>query len=73
MGKFREAEYTRRAFGTMKSEIAHLAAWLQEHGVSEVVMESTAQYWRLRRLLNEFARAVLDAKQLLEQSVTPPA
>jgi hypothetical protein len=24
----------------------HLTAWLQSQGVSEVVMESTAQYWR---------------------------
>jgi len=41
-----EATYIKRKFGTMKSEIGHLAAWLQEHQVSEVVMESTAQYWR---------------------------
>jgi len=39
-------EYLQRKFGTMKSEIGHLAAWLQQHQVSEVVMESTAQYWR---------------------------
>ncbi len=39
-------EYVQRKFGTMKSEIDHLVAWLQQHGVSEVVMESTAQYWR---------------------------
>jgi transposase len=39
-------EYIQRKFGTTKSEIGHLAAWLQEHRVSEVVMESTAQYWR---------------------------
>lgn len=39
-------EYIQRKFGTMKSEIEHLAAWLQQHMVSEVVMESTAQYWR---------------------------
>jgi transposase len=40
------AEYIQRKFGTMRSEIGHLGAWLQHHGVSEVVMESTAQYWR---------------------------
>ena len=39
-------EYLKRRFGTTRSEIIHCAAWLQEHGVSEVVMESTAQYWR---------------------------
>lgn len=36
----------RRRFGTTTSEIMHLAAWLQEQGVREVVMESTAQYWK---------------------------
>jgi transposase len=41
-----KVEYTKRKFGTTKSEIGHLAAWLQGYGVSEVVMESTAQYWR---------------------------
>jgi transposase len=28
------------------SELRHLSAWLQERAVQEVVMESTAQYWR---------------------------
>jgi transposase len=40
------AEYSQRKFGTTKNEIDHLAAWLREQKVSEVVMESTAQYWR---------------------------
>jgi transposase len=41
-----QAEYEKRQFGTNRADIQHLAAWLQAHGVSEVVMESTAQYWR---------------------------
>jgi transposase len=41
-----QVEYDRRQFGTNRADIQHLAAWLQAHGVSEVVMESTAQYWR---------------------------
>jgi len=41
-----QGEYVQRKFGTTKTEIGHLAAWLQDHQVSEVVMESTAQYWR---------------------------
>jgi transposase len=40
------AEYEKRKFGTTRAEIQHLEAWLQGQGVSEVVMESTAQYWR---------------------------
>ena len=40
------ARSPRRRFGTTTAEIGHLAAWLQEQGVTEVVMESTAQYWK---------------------------
>lgn len=39
-------QYQERKFGTTRSEIEHLAAWLQQEQVGEVVMESTAQYWR---------------------------
>jgi transposase len=39
-------EYGKRKFGTTRAEIQHLEAWLGAEGVSEVVMESTAQYWR---------------------------
>ncbi len=39
-------EYQKRQFGANRADIEHLAAWLQAGGVSEVVMESTAQYWR---------------------------
>lgn len=38
--------YQKRKFGTTRTEIQHLAAWLQTQAVNEVVMESTAQYWR---------------------------
>ena len=41
-----ETGYQQRAFGTTRIEIEHLAAWLQQNHVAEVVMESTAQYWR---------------------------
>lgn len=41
-----KVEYEQRTFGTTHAEIAHLAAWLQERHVTEIVMESTAQYWR---------------------------
>jgi transposase len=39
-------EYQRRRFGAGAQERIQLAAWLREHGVTEVVMESTAQYWK---------------------------
>lgn len=38
--------YEQRKFGTTRREIEHLAAYLQQQRVTEVVMESTAQYWR---------------------------
>jgi hypothetical protein len=39
-------EYEKRRFGTTRKEMEHLAPWLQQEQVDEVVMESTAQYWR---------------------------
>lgn len=41
-----KVQYEKRKFGTTQTEIQHLAAWLQQQGTVEVVMESTAQYWR---------------------------
>src|SRR5688572_6949530 len=33
-------------FGSGAGELQHLLAWLCQQGVAEVVMESTAQYWK---------------------------
>jgi transposase len=41
-----ERQWIRRKFGTTANEVRNLAAWLEEHHVERVVMESTAQYWR---------------------------
>jgi len=41
-----ELTFEGRRFGTTASEREHLVAWLQERGVQEIVMESTAQYWK---------------------------
>ena len=41
-----QVEYQKQKFGTNRATIQNLAAWLQAQRVSEVVMESTAQYWR---------------------------
>ena len=35
-----------RTFGTMTAEIEQLAAWLVEHQVTHVAMESTGVYWK---------------------------
>lgn len=39
-------EFECRRFGTGASERKHLVSWLQARHVREVVMESTAQYWK---------------------------
>jgi transposase len=41
-----EIEYESRRFGSGASEREQLIGWLRERKVEEVVMESTAQYWK---------------------------
>jgi transposase len=41
-----EYQFDRRKVGTSPSQLRSLADWLAEQEVEEVVMESTAQYWR---------------------------
>ena len=41
-----EYDFTRRIFGSLPEALRSLAAWLLEQQVQEVVMESTAQYWK---------------------------
>ena len=42
----REDAFERRQFGSTPAQLRLLADWLSEHQVDEVVMESTAQYWK---------------------------
>jgi transposase len=41
-----EYEFERRQFGSTPAQLRHLAEWLIEQQAEEVVMESTAQYWK---------------------------
>ena len=41
-----EFDFDRQKAGTTPTDLRRLADWLVEHEVEEVVMESTAQYWR---------------------------
>ena len=41
-----EDAFERRPFGSTPTQLRRLADWLSERQVDEVVMESTAQYWR---------------------------
>jgi transposase len=41
-----EFQFERKMFGSNPEQLRSLAAWLVEQEVEEVVMESTAQYWK---------------------------
>jgi transposase len=41
-----EYQFERRKFGATPGELHLLAQWLVQQEVEEVVMESTAQYWK---------------------------
>jgi hypothetical protein len=41
-----EYQFERRRFGSNPEQLRSLATWLLEQEVEEVVMESTAQYWK---------------------------
>jgi hypothetical protein len=41
-----EYQFARRMFGGSPEQLRTLAAWLFDERGEEVVMESTAQYWR---------------------------
>jgi transposase len=41
-----QLKFQTRRFGTSASERKHLVSWLQERNIHEIVMESTAQYWK---------------------------
>ena len=45
LGKL-ETEWTEKRFGTTERERERLREWLRQQEVGDVVMESTAQYWR---------------------------
>ena len=42
----KEDEFEYNRFGTTRAELRRMADWLTDQGVTEVVMESTAQYWK---------------------------
>jgi hypothetical protein len=42
----REYQFTRRKFDATPESLRRLADWLAEQDVQQVVMESTAQYWK---------------------------
>ena len=41
-----EHDFLRQRFGSNSQQLRQLSAWLNQHGVEVVVMESKAQYWQ---------------------------
>ena len=59
-----EYDFTRRVFGSLPEALRSLAAWLVEQQVEEVVMESTAQYWKpVRGALERFWKAMCQSRE----------
>lgn len=58
----------RKRFGTMTNELLALVTWLQEQGISHVVMESTGVYWKpvYNLLRPHFAVWVVNAQHLAQ-------
>ena len=57
-----EYQFERRMFGSNPEQLRSLAGWLLEQEAEEVVMESTAQYWkpvweRWKGIGNRYARS----------------
>ena len=56
-----------RTFGTMTADLAQLAAWLREQGVTHVAMESTGSFWQpIYNILeqHEFELLVVNAQHV---------
>jgi len=64
-GEDREQMHVRR-FGTMTGDLRALSAWLGEHGVTHVAMESTGVYWKpIFNVLEEgFALLLCNARHI---------
>jgi transposase len=59
-----EVKFERRKFGTRDGDLRILCGWCRELGVKEVVMESTAQYWKpVWRVLEEDGHFHLELAQ----------
>ena len=59
-----EYSFERRTFGTSPAQLRSLAAWLLEQQVEEVMMESTAQYWKpVWGVLERFWKAMCQSRE----------
>src|SRR6266481_488679 len=60
-----EYQFERRMFSSNPEQLRSLAAWLVEQEAEEVVMESTAQYWKP---VWEGYRKILECRRLVRNS-----
>src|SRR2546421_12909582 len=61
-----ESEYQleRRMFGSNPEQLRSLAAWLIEQEAEEVVMESTARYWKpTRGMLERYWKPIRELRE----------
>src|SRR3989475_1981601 len=59
-----EYQFERRRFSSNPEQLRSLAAWLLEQQVEEVVMESTAQYWKpVWEALERFWKAMCQSRE----------
>src|ERR1700746_2906732 len=59
-----EYQFERRVFGSYTKQLRSLAAWLLEQEVEEVVMESTAQYWKpVWEALERYWKAIREKRE----------
>src|SRR5712691_11522969 len=59
-----EYEFERRKFSSSPEQLRSLAAWLLEQEAEEVVMESTAQYWKpVWEALERFWKAMCQSRE----------
>ena len=69
-----EYQFQRRKVGTSPSELRRLADWLVAEQVEQVVMESTAQYWRpvwatLEQIIEEVKKLPTEEKLRLRAAL----
>jgi transposase len=59
-----EQQFERRMFGSNPEQLRSLAAWLVEQEAEEVVMESTAQYWKpVREALERYWKPIREKRK----------
>jgi hypothetical protein len=69
-----EYQFARRMFGNNPEKLRSLAAWIVEQEAEEVVMESTAQYWKpVWEALERYWKALREKREGARRSVRAAA